>query len=358
MQRVLALWAARNQEYYRDKGSLFWSFIATPLMVIILALAFSSDNQQLFKVGVVTTGNDRSELQSDEAQNTTPTVPAFSQQPAIKQVVFNNTPEDRERAFRQIRHHQLDILISPSDNHQYWVNPESAKGKVLESLLKGHTSGQSISSTNWQQQPLSGKKLRYIDWAIPGILAMNMMFSGLWGIGYVIVRYRKNGVLKRLQATPLKAWEFLLAQTLSRLSIMLAVTTIVFVACHIFIDFLMIGSYLLLFLIAVLGNMAIISISLLMASRTASEELANGLLNLISFPMLLLSELWFSLDDAPAWLQNISELLPLTHLVRAARAVMLEGAGLVDVAPQLAILAIMALLFTTAACWLFRWHDQ
>lgn len=119
----------------------------------------------------------------------------------------------------------------------------------------------------------------------------------------------------------------------------------------------MVGSYLLLLLIAVVGNLSIISISLLMASRTASEELANGLLNLISFPMLLLSELWFSLDDAPAWLQDISQLLPLTHLVKAARGVMLEGDGILQVSPQLLILVLMTVTCLTLAGWLFRWRD-
>ena len=210
----------------------------------------------------------------------------------------------------------------------------------------------------WQREEITGQAIRYIDWVIPGILAMNMMFSGLWGIGYVIVRYRKNGVLKRLQATPLRAWQFLVSQAFSRLFIMLSVTTLVFIVCDLFLDFMMIGSHLLLLLIAIIGNLAIISISLLMAARTASEELGNGLLNLISFPMLLLSELWFSLDNAPQWLQDVSLALPLTHIVKAARSVMLEGATFSDIMPQLSALALMALIFITLAGLLFRWDND
>ncbi|TNE95067.1 MAG: ABC transporter permease, partial [Gammaproteobacteria bacterium] len=262
--------------------------------------------------------------------------------------------QDLDTALRRIQFHQLDILITTSSPQRYWINPESAKGRILEALLRND--GQADSSI-WQGQEVFGEKIRYIDWVIPGVLAMNMMFSGLWGIGYVIVRYRKNGVLKRLQATPLKAWEFLFSQALSRLGIMLAVTIIVFTICNLFIGFRMVGSYLLLLLIAVVGNLSIISISLLMASRTASEELANGLLNLISFPMLLLSELWFSLDDAPEWLQDLSQLLPLTHLVKAARGVMLEGDGILQASPQLLILVLMTVTCLTLAGWLFRWRD-
>ncbi len=339
MQRILALWMARNREYYRDKGSLFWSFIATPFIVIVLAIAFSSGNEHLFKAGLLVEGQ-----QQDLAN-----LP-FANEPAIDLIQY----QDADSALRRVQFHQLDILIADTGTSRYWINPESAKGRILEKLL---LAGDHREPQRWLRQEVRGQKIRYIDWVIPGVLAMNMMFSGLWGIGYVIVRYRKNGVLKRLQATPLRAWEFLLSQALSRLGIMLAVTAIVFTVCNLFIDFRMAGSYLLLLLIALIGNLSIISISLLMAARTASEELANGLLNLISFPMLLLSELWFSLDDAPEWLQAVSQLLPLTHLVKAARSIMLEGAGLIDVAPQLLVLGIMTLVCLAAAGLLFRWHD-
>ncbi|WP_461483769.1 ABC transporter permease [Porticoccus sp.] len=339
MRRILALWAARNREYYRDKGSLFWSFVATPMIVIVLAIAFSTSNDHLFRAGLLL---DTPNINRD-------TLP-FAKEPAIDWVEY----QDLDTALRRIQFHQLDILITTSSPQRYWINPESAKGRILEALLRND--GQADSSI-WQGQEVFGEKIRYIDWVIPGVLAMNMMFSGLWGIGYVIVRYRKNGVLKRLQATPLKAWEFLFSQALSRLGIMLAVTIIVFTICNLFIGFRMVGSYLLLLLIAVVGNLSIISISLLMASRTASEELANGLLNLISFPMLLLSELWFSLDDAPEWLQDLSQLLPLTHLVKAARGVMLEGDGILQASPQLLILVLMTVTCLTLAGWLFRWRD-
>jgi ABC-2 type transport system permease protein len=335
MKEILALWMARNREYYRDKGSLFWSFVATPFIVIVLAIAFSSESQEVFRAGLLVTSNSTQ-------------TSMFTEEPAIQLIEYTDTQE----ALRRVQFHQLDILISANKESSYWVNPESAKGRLLEKLLISDT------SKHWQREEIKGQAIRYIDWVIPGILAMNMMFSGLWGIGYVIVRYRKNGVLKRLQATPLRAWQFLVSQAFSRLFIMLSVTILVFVVCDFFLDFMMVGSHLLLLLIAVIGNLAIISLSLLMAARTASEELANGLLNLISFPMLLLSELWFSLDDAPQWLQDFSLVLPLTHLVKAARRVMLEGAGFTEITPQLGVLVIMTLLFIILAGIMFRWHND
>lgn len=331
MHSITALVKARNREYYRDKGSLFWSFIVTPMIVIVLAIAFSSDETPVLKAGLMGFGATGA--------------PPFSRLPAIEPIPYDKL----ETAIKRVSHHQLDILVVNGEPIKYWINTRSHKGQLMEQILLGEY------PQGLEKAEVSGAMIRYVDWVIPGILAMNMMFSGLWGIGYVIVRYRKNGVLKRLQATPVSAWEFLASQGLSRLMIMLAVTTIVYLVCDLFLNFMMVGSYGLLILLAILGNLSIISISLLMASRTASEELANGLLNLVSFPMLLLSEMWFSLDNAPDWLTYVSKLLPLTHLVAAARKVMLEGAGLGGIIPELLVLGLTAAVFLAIASCLFRW---
>jgi ABC-type multidrug transport system permease subunit len=234
---------------------------------------------------------------------------------------------------------------------QYWINHQAQKGAVVEQLLTRQG-----SDKQWLAQQVSGAELRYIDWAIPGILSMNLMFSGLFGVGYVIVRYRKNGVLKRLQATPVSPLAFLGAQVLSRLIIMLAVSIMVYMAANLFLDFVMLGSYLNLLWVALLGNVCLLSLGLIVASRIASEEAANGLLNVMTFPMLLLSEVWFSLDGAPPWMVAISQCLPLTHMVQAARLIMLDGEGLAAIAPHLLTLGAMTALFLALSVWLFKWR--
>src|SRR5699024_7511585 len=200
---------------------------------------------------------------------------------------------------------------------------------------------------------LRGQRIRYVDWVLPGVLGMNIMFAALFGVGYVIVRYRQNGVLKRLQATPLTPLTFLAAQTASRLFIVLAVTVVIFVGCEWLLDILVLGSRWLLLWIALTGAMAMIALGLLISSRVASEELAGGLLNVTTWPMLLLSEVWFSLDTAPAWVRQLAELLPLTHIVHAARAVMVEGAGWAEIVPSLLTLLGMTALMLGLAAWLF-----
>lgn len=337
MKQLLALFFARNKEYYRDKGSLTWSFIMPPLIIAVVSLAFSGGEKPLFKVGYF----------PQDAELPT----AFQQVDYIQPIAIDKS----DSAFTKIRHHQIDMLLDLSGKQQYWINPQSQRGAILQALLdtEPHT-----ATLNWQANSLEGREVRYIDWAIPGILSMNLMFSGLFGVGYVIVRYRKNGVLKRLQATPVSPINFLGAQILSRLVIMLIVSVLVYIASDFFLDFLMLGNYLELLLVAILGNVCILSLGLIVASRLASEELANGLLNFLTFPMLLLSEVWFSLDGAPAWMVTASDFLPLTHMVQAARAIMLEGAGLADISQHLLVLTGMTIVFLTIAANLFKWRTD
>lgn len=332
LKRLFSLFNARNKEYYRDRASLVWSFVMPPIIIGVVALAFSRGDETLFKVGTL---------------NIDPSITATLNwdQPSIQVVPFT----DADQAITKVQYHQLDLLLG---ENQYWKNSDSLKGDVVEQLLGLQ------QQTQWQQQVISGRQIRYVDWVIPGIISMNMMFSSLFGVGYVIVRYRKNGVLKRIQASPVKPIEFLTAQVMSRFMINICVCAIVFIVANWFLDFVMLGSYLLLSLSAALGILALLSMGLIVAARLSSEELANGLLNLFVFPMMLLSEVWFSLDGAPQWMVTASQVLPLTHMVQAARAVMLDGAGLADISHHLLILMAMSALFLSLSAWLFRWRES
>jgi ABC-type multidrug transport system permease subunit len=183
---------------------------------------------------------------------------------------------------------------------------------------------------------------------------MNMMFSCLFGVGYVVVRYRKNGFLKRLQATPLTAFEFISAQVASRMLLILTITSFIYAGTHLLLDTRMDGSYFTLFLIAVVGAISLISLGLLISARVTSEELAGGLLNLINWPMMMLSGVWFSLEGAPDAVRTVANIFPLTHVLNSARAVMLDGASLADVAPSLLALTAMSAVFLAIGAKIFR----
>ncbi len=332
IRRLLSVYHARNLEFLRDRGTMLFSLLLPIMLVIGMGFVFGGPPRPLFKVGV---------LAPPAAAHAHP----FLEERYVQFVPMS----DRSAALAKLTHQQIDLLADFSAGTRYWVNTDSPKGYVIERLLLAAEPGA-------QREPVTGKALRYIDWLFPGILGMNMMFSCLFGVGYVVLRYRKSGFLKRLHATPLTAFEFLSAQVLSRLSLILFVTLVLYLGIGAIIGFHSAGSPALLALLAVLGALSMIALGLTVAARFSSEELVGGILNLLTWPMMLLSGIWFSLEGSPRWVQWVAYVFPLTQLLDAARDVMLDGAGVAQIAPQLVYLAATTLVFLAFGAWSFRWR--
>jgi ABC-2 type transport system permease protein len=333
MRRLLSVLHARNLEFLRDRSTLLFTLLLPVALVIGMGFVFGGPERPLFKVGVLATRID----------------PATS--PFLRERFVQFVPEaERVQALHKLTHQQIDLLVDlAAAPPRYWVNTDSPKGYMVEKLLLA-------AAPAAQRQPVTGAALRYVDWLFPGILGMNMMFSCLFGVGYVVLRYRKSGFLKRLHATPLTAFEFLSAQVLSRLLLIVFVTVVLYAGISMIIGFHNAGSLLLLIVLAVLGALSMIALGLTVAARVSSEELVGGILNLLTWPMMLLSGIWFSLEGSPRWVQWLAHIFPLTHLLDAARAVMLDGAGIAQIAPNLLFLALTAFAFLAFGAWSFRWR--
>jgi len=336
-RRILAILRARNREFYRDRAGLSWNVIMPVLMVFGFAFIFTDEPEDLFRIGILS-----------ESSDLTAAAASFLATRHVRFISLN----DPAAAIAKVERHQIDLVLDLQGSPRYWLNENSARGYLAERLLQAAYAGAGELPL---RQIVSGRSLRYVDWVLPGVLAMNIMFSSLWGVGWVIVRYRKNGVLRRLRATPLSAFEFLSAQVLSRLAVVISASLIVYTGADLFLDFVMRGSYLALFLVYLSGALCLISIGLIIAARLRTEELADGVLNVLSWPMLLLSGVWFSMEGTNPAAQLVSKFLPLTHMVDAARQVMVEGAGVGQVLPEVALLAGMGLVLLLTAAWLFRW---
>jgi ABC-type multidrug transport system permease subunit len=332
MGRLLSVLHARNLEFLRDRSTLLFTLLLPILLVIGMGFVFGGPERPLFKVGVLAPQIDRAAH------------PFLTE----RYVEFVPLPQ-QQQAVQKVRHQQIDLLLDLRAPPRYWVNTDSPKGYIVEKLLLA-------AEPSAQRQPVSGAALRYVDWLFPGILGMNMMFSCLFGVGYVVLRYRKSGFLKRLYATPLTAFEFLSAQVLSRLGLILFVTVILYLGIGAIIRFHNAGSTVLLLLLAIMGALSMIALGLTIAARFSSEELVGGLLNLLTWPMMLLSGIWFSLEGSPSWVQWVAHVFPLTHVLDAARAVMLDGAGVAQIAPHLLFLGATALAFLAFGAWSFRWR--
>jgi ABC-type multidrug transport system permease subunit len=333
LKRFIAALIARNREFMRDRTAVSWNIVMPVLIVMGFAFAFTTDSSDLFKVG----------LYGEKKQ----AAPKLKKLLNTQHIQFIET-DKLEKSVIKVERHQLDMLVDMTES-RYWINQTSSKGYMLEQLLWD-------DNADLEKQVVKGEPIRYVDWLAPGVFGMNIMFASLFGVGYSIVRYRKNGVLKRLSATPLTPMEFLSAQIASRLWLILLVTSLVYIGTNLIVDFRMYGSYFDLFVVLIAGTLSLISLGLIIAARMSSEEAANGLLNLISIPMMILSGVWFSLDGSSHIVQKLSLLLPLTHFNNAARSIMLDGAGLIDVSGNLLTLVGMTIICMLIAAYSFRWE--
>ena len=334
--RIYALFVARNLEFFRDRSALAWSVLLPILIIFVFAFAFTDDNPEKFKVGLVT------------AATAEGAAAVFRETRFISFIEY----DEAEANLQKIERHQIDLLFDPNSN-RYWINQTSPNGYIVEKLL---VAAFADSAEELQQNLVEGDEIRYIDWVIPGVIGMNIMWGALFGIGYVIVRYRKFGVLKRLRATPVTAMEFLGAQILSRLWLLVLVNTVIFIAMDYFVDFRMHGSYFSLFLVFTLGCINMICCGLVVAARISSEEVANGVLNLFSWPMMFLSGVWFSLEGAHPLMQKFALLLPLTHITDAAREIMIDGASIVQISDHLLVLSISSVVLLIIGARIFQWE--
>ena len=334
--RIYALFVARNLEFVRDQAALAWSVLLPVLIIFVFAYAFTEENPEKFKVGLI----------SGSAAGAA--AATFTDTRYIKFIEFDEVDGNLQKVER----HQIDLLFDSSTN-RYWINQTSPNGYIVEKLL---VAAYADSAETLQKTLVEGDEIRYVDWVIPGVIAMNIMWGALFGIGYVIVRYRKFGVLKRLSATPVTAVEFLCAQILSRLWLLVVVNMVIFIGMDLFVDFRMHGSYFTLLLVFTLGCINLICCGLVVAARISSEEVANGVLNLFSWPMMFLSGVWFSLEGAHPWMQKFALILPLTHVTDAAREVMIDGAGIIEISDHLLVLGISSVILLFIGAKIFRWE--
>jgi len=341
------MFKARNWEFFRDRASFGWNFLFPFLLVAGFGILFGGREPTAYKIGVFPAPTGAVAVASLDLPE------AFKETRFLQFVGFAS----QDDALEKLRHHKIDIVIRTGPPpYAYWINDAAPNGHLAEKIFQASLTG-GADTALLRKGRITTAEIRYIDWLFPGILAMNMMFSALWGVGYIVVRYRKNGALRRLKATPLTAFEYLSAQMLSRIFLLMFTLVVVWFGCDLVFHFHVEGSLGHIFLLFFLGSLSLTAMGLVLAARGTSEEFTTGTLNFISWPMMFLSEVWFSLEGAPGWVKQVAQAFPLTHLLQGIRRIMNDGAGLVDVWPQIAVLLLMTGIFLSVGAYLFSW-DQ
>jgi ABC transporter DrrB family efflux protein len=207
-----------------------------------------------------------------------------------------------------------------------------------------------------REQPIDIIGSRYIDWLVPGLLGMNIMGTGLWGVGFAIVQARTRKLLKRLVATPMSRAEYLASHVLSRLLFLTLETVVIVGFAWIAFDVAVRGTIAALAVLALLGALSFGGLGLLVASRARTIEGVSGLMNLVMMPMWVLSGVFFASSNFPDVMQPFIQALPLTALIDALRGVMNEGLSLGALSGEVAILLAWGVLPFVLALRLFRWQ--
>jgi ABC-2 type transport system permease protein len=348
VKKFWAVFVARNLEFFRDRSTLVFNLVFPIILIFGFAYAFPGGGGTSFKIGTV--GSPPAAGSGADL--------AFLHYKYLQFVPYAELKAPLDR----LAHHQIDMVIDFSKN-EFFVNESSSNGYVLERMLTGAgaepflpSAASPAHASVFAKQTVSGAPIRYVDWFIPGVIGINILFGSLSGVGFVIVRYRRNGVLKRFKATPLRAFEFVSAQVLSRFFIVAFISVVIFAGTDLVLHFRMAGSWYLLALVNALAILCMIALGLVFSSRIKSEEVAGGIMNLITWPMMILSGVFFSLEGTPKAMQVASRGFPITYYIEASRAIMLDGAGFAAVAGDLAVLAAMTLVFLGVAAALFKWE--
>jgi ABC-type multidrug transport system permease subunit len=341
MSPLMQLTGARLREFFREPGTLFWVFGFPILLALALGLAFRSGTVPAVPI-VVTAGPRQAERVALLSREKTFIVHAGS----------------KAEALERLRNGKAFLSVSGTDPVVYLFDPTRPDAANLRLRIN-----EAIQSAAGRRDPLPNEDekvlvhgARYIDFLIPGLLGMNIMGSSMWGIGWVIVQTRTRKLLKRLMATPMRKRDYLFSHILSRLIFLVFEVGIVLLFAKIVFDVQVAGSWFALSLLCLAGAMSFAGTGLLVSSRAATSETVSGLMNAFMLPMWILSGVFFSSENFPGWMQPVIRALPLTALNEGLRAVMNEGAGLLQTGGQLAILLVWGIASFGIALKIFRWQ--
>jgi ABC-type multidrug transport system permease subunit len=345
------LWV-RIIELKREPEVVFWVFIFPLLLAAGLGIAFRNKPADVTSVVVI---------DNVGAQKTLAMLQGSQDKGSSSRSTIRAAILDRETALKAFHFGKYDLAIEANPDGSYTFDydparPESVLSRAeIDSALQSAAGRKDAVATTSQSSSEPGS--RYIDFLIPGLLGMNLMNSGMWGVGFALVEMRQRKLLKRFVATPMRRSDFLLALTSSRLVLMVIEVGLLLGFGVLVFHMRVHGwrSVLSVFALASVGAVAFGGVGLLTACRAQKIESVSGLINLVMMPMWIFSGVFFSYNKFPAMAQPFIKALPLTALNDALRATIIEGASLGSQSGRLLVLAIWGgVSFVLALRW-FRW---
>jgi ABC-type multidrug transport system permease subunit len=336
---LVQLTLVRFLEFIREPEALFWVFAFPILLAAGLGLAFRNRPAEVLRIAAVT--------------------PELAQ--SLRQEKLLEVQQlDSEAAQEALRTGKVALLAVPGSSgtveYRYDdTNPEGRAARLLADRAIQRAAGR-IDPVATSDQLMRETGSRYIDFLIPGLLGMNLMGSAIWSMGFAIVDARRKNLLKRLVASPMPRPYYLLSFLLSRILLLVVEVGVLVGFGALLFHVPVRGSLLDLAVLCVLGSFSFAALGLMLASRARTIEAASGLMNIVMMPMWIASGVFFSSQKFPDMMQPFIKALPLTAVIDALRANMLQGANLAHMAPQIGIILFWLVICFALALKLFRWR--
>jgi ABC-type multidrug transport system permease subunit len=335
----LTVWRVR--EFTREPEALFWVFAFPILLAFALGVAFKGRGPEIIRVAV------------ESREGATATAAALKTSARLEPLVL-----DPAEAHNRLRTGKVALVVRPGEPVLLRYDSTRAESEMARMVV-----GDALQDAAGRREArviahetVAEPGARYIDFLIPGLLGLNIMGTGMWGVGFGIVKNRSQKLLKRFMASPMRRSQYLLSFVLARLVFLGLEVVAVLLFGHLVFGVPLRGSIFSVAIIVVLGAMTFAGLGLLVASRSKTIEGVSGLMNLVMVPMWIFSGVFFAYSHFPDAVQIFIRYLPLTALNDALRAVLLDGAPLVAIVGLLAILLLWASAGFAVALKVFRWE--
>jgi len=344
--------------WFRDRQAMFWTFFL-PLVIMVIFGVLNFGALGRIDLGIV-------DLAENEASqgfvSILQAINAFDISRGDSEAAERLALEDGERDLVIIIPADFGPALTPVSLRVLYDAASSRETLVGQVILRQILDEMTFTFTGASRlfildpEPVTSRNLRFIDFLVPGVVAMSIMQMGLFSVAFAFVQLKKQGILRRLLATPIQPTSFLFAQVFTRLVVSVLQTVILIAVAVLFFDVRLAGNPLAVLMLALIGGGVFISMGFAISGWAKTEEVAAPIANVIALPMMFLSGVFFPREAMPQALQAITDFLPLTYLAEAMRNVIIDGASLWSQWGNLAGLAVWLAFSFLVAVLLFRWE--
>jgi len=374
IRQLWLLITALFREIIREPGVLFWGVLFPVLMALGLGIAFAKKGDVIRKIAIIDS------MESDSLIQRNPSLTSFLNKSCeintvredsewkwkyvIKDEKLGNSvflfyEMEAEEAMMLLKRGTFNVLLSSeNDKTGYHFDPMNSDAELTYLKLSSIIGEGRVLSVEGNSviRPLTVKGTRYIDFLVPGLIAMGVMMSSMWGISYGIIEKRSKKLLRRMVATPMKKSHFLVALISVRFAMNAIEALILLVFALVAFKMTIQGDIMSLIMIFIAGNIAFSGLAILISSHTSNTEVGNGIINFVVTPMMVLSGIFFSYQNFPEWTLPVIRNLPLTMLSDGMRSIFNEGAGFAQVIKPVIVLTTTGIIFFGAGLKIFKWH--